>query len=38
MDEKMARGEESGMKSASWMGYWKGGGKNNDIGREESRE
>ena len=38
MDGKMARGEESGMKSASWMGCWKGGGKNNDIGREDSRE
>jgi len=38
MDGKMARGEESGMKRASVMGCWKGGGKNNDIGREDSRE
>ena len=38
MDGKMARGEETGMKGASWMGCWMGGGKNNDIGREDSRE
>ena len=38
MDGKMARGEESETNSASWMGYWKGGGKNNHFGREGSRE
>ena len=33
MDGKMARGEESEINSASWMGYWKGVGKNNHFGR-----
>ena len=37
MDGRMARGEESGMKSASWVGCWKGGGNNTDIGREDRR-
>ena len=37
MDGKMERELVYGKESASWMGCWRGGGKNSDIGRGDSR-